>query len=301
PVPSCRPAEAEAKYSYSALGDLLDGVGNDDWPDLPAPQRRALDMALLRDAEKGVRADPRAVAAAVLASVRSLAGATPTLIAVDDVQWLDPPSARVLEFVIRRLHTERIGMLASLRTPSPIGVPLSLDRALPGDAFSRLEIGPLNLGALHHILRARLGAEFPRAVLIRLHETSGGNPFYALEMARDLVEHGSDAHANGVPIPRSLQELAQRRLARLPRHTQDVLLTVAALSQPTRALVGAAHPETAEADIERAVRLGIIEIEAGAIRFSHPLLASVHYQGASPAHRRALHRRLADVVTDVEE
>ncbi len=298
---SCRPAEAEAKYSYAALGDLLEGMAEDDWPNLPAPQRRALDVVLLRDDELGTRIDPRTVAAAVLASVRSLAGTIPTLIAVDDVHWLDAPSGRVLEFVVRRLQAERIGVLASLRTPSPGGVPLSLDRALPGDTFSRLEIGPLTLGALHHVLSARLGAEFPRAVLIRLHETSGGNPFYALEMARDLVEHGSDGRANAVPIPRGLQELVERRLARLPRHTQEVLLTVAALSQPTRALVGAAHPETAEADIERAARLGLIEIEGSAIRFSHPLLASVHYQGASPAHRRALHRRLAEVVTDVEE
>src|SRR5437879_3294386 len=48
-VLSCRPAEAETKYSYAALGDLLDGVGEKDWPDLPAPQRRALDIVLLRD------------------------------------------------------------------------------------------------------------------------------------------------------------------------------------------------------------------------------------------------------------
>src|SRR2546425_12715153 len=54
-VLSCRPAEAEAKYSYAALGDLLDGVGKDDLPDLPAPQRRALDVALLRDDEQGPR------------------------------------------------------------------------------------------------------------------------------------------------------------------------------------------------------------------------------------------------------
>jgi DNA-binding CsgD family transcriptional regulator len=302
-VLSCRPAETEAKYSYAALGDLLDGVGEEDWPDLPAPQRLALDVALLRDAEQGVRLDPRAVAAAVLASMRSLAATTPTLIAIDDVQWLDRPSARVLEFVVRRLKGERIGVLATLRTPSAVGVPRNLDRAPPGDAFATLEIRPLSLGALHHVLSARLGAEFPRAVLIRLHETSGGNPFYALEIARDLVEHGFYGRANAVPIPRSLQELVERRLARLPRHTQDVLLIVAALSQPTLALVcaAAAHPETAAADIERAVRLGLIEVESDAIRFAHPLIASVHYRGASADQRRALHRRLADSVADVEE
>jgi len=302
-VLACRPAEAEAKYSYAALGDLLDGVGKDDWPDLPAPQRRALDVALLRDAEQGVRLDPRAVGAAVLASLRSLAATTPTLIAVDDVHWLDPPSARVLEFVVRRLQSEQIGLLASLRTPSPVGVPLNLDRALAGDAFSTLEIGPLSLGALHHVLRTRVGAEFPRAVLVRLFETSGGNPLYALEIARDLVEHGVDGQANAIPIPRSLQELVAGRLARLPRRTQDVLLIVAALSQPTLAQIGAAakHPETAEADIERASRLGLVDVDGSDVRFSHPLLASIRYRAASPLQRRALHRRLAQVVVDIEE
>src|SRR5207245_4826467 len=124
-----------------------------------------------------------------------------------------------------------------------------------------------------------------------------------LEMARDLVEHGFDGRANAVPIPRSLQELVERRLARLPRHTQDVLFIVAALSQPTQALVAAAaaHPETAEADIQRSVQLGLIETDANAIRFSHPLLASVHYSRATPDQRRALRSRLAAVVDDVEE
>jgi DNA-binding CsgD family transcriptional regulator len=300
-VLSCRPAEAEAKFSLAALADLFETIDARDVPDLPTPQRRALDIVLLRHDDEGIRLDSRLVAAAVLASLRALARTGPLLIGIDDAQWLDPASARVLAFCVRRLRHERVDLLATLRTPNAAGVPLGLDRAFADDGFARLELGPLSLGALHHFLRARVGTEFSRPVLIRVHETSGGNPFYALEIARDLVEHGIEGDA--VPIPRSLRELVERRLARLPRHTQDVLLIIAALSQPTLTQVRAAaeNPATVDADIERAARLGLVEMKGNGIRFSHPLLASVHYQAASPGHRRTLHRRLAHAVVDVEE
>jgi DNA-binding CsgD family transcriptional regulator len=300
-VLSCRPAEAEASWSYAALADLLAGV---DVPSvLPGLQRDALEIALLRQQETGGALDPRAIAVAVLASLRALAGSEPILLAVDDVQWLDAPSSRVLQFAVRRLRDEAIGVLVAERTPGNGSVPLGLDRAVPEGHFSRLELGPLNLGALHHALRTRLGAELPRAALVRLHKTTGGNPFYALEIARHLsvqgAEHGSDA----VPLPRSLYELVARRLTGLPRRTQDLLLTVAALAHPTLALVTAAaqRPELVEGDIDRAVRGGVLEVEADRVRFTHPLLAAVKYEGASPGRRRALHRRLAELVTEMEE
>ena len=302
-VVTCRPAEAEAKFSHAALADLFESVAVRDLPDLPALQRRALDIVLLRHDDDGAKLDPRVIAAAVLASLRALARTRPLLIGIDDVQWLDPASARVLAFAVRRLHSERIGVLASLRTPTPVGVPLDLDRGLPADAFSRLELGPLSLGALHHLLRARLGAEFPRPLLIRLHETSGGNPFFALEIARELLEHGFDDAGVALPIPRSLRELVARRLARLPHHTQDLLLVVAALSRPTVAQLVAAVDRhgSADADLQRCARLGLIEVDGDQVRFAHPLLASVHYQAASADARRVVHRRLAQVTVDVEE
>jgi DNA-binding CsgD family transcriptional regulator len=300
-VLSCPPAEAEAKFSHAALGDLFETIDGRDLPDLPALQRRALDVVLLRHDDEGIKLDPRVIAVAVLAYLRALAGTGPLLIGIDDVQWLDRASARVLAFCVRRLSREQVGLLLTLRTPSLAGVPLGLDRAFADGGFERLELGPLSLGALHHFLRARVGTEFSRPVLLRLHETSGGNPLYALEIAHDLVEHG--LQGDTVPLPRSLRELVERRLARLPRHMQDVLLTIAALSQPTLTQVRAVaeNPATVDADIERAARLGLVELKGNSIRFSHPLLASVHYQSTAPGQRRTLHRRLSATVVDVEE
>jgi hypothetical protein len=97
PVLACRPVEAEATLSFAALGDLLDRVLDEVLPALPDPQRRAVEGALLRADAGEDPADQRAVSVATLGVLRLLARSGPLVVAVDDVQWLDGPSARVLE------------------------------------------------------------------------------------------------------------------------------------------------------------------------------------------------------------
>src|SRR6185503_17893695 len=100
------------------------------------------------------------------------------LVALDDVQWLDVPTQRVLEFAFRRVRDERVGVLAAVRPEaSAATVPLGLERGV-----RRVEVGPLDLGALGLVLHERLGASFRRPTLQRIREVSGGNPFYALEL-----------------------------------------------------------------------------------------------------------------------
>jgi hypothetical protein len=121
-----RAAESEARLSYAALGDLFDF----ELPDLPAPQKRALDAALLRAEFEGAPRDQRAVSVASLGVLRALATSGPVVIAIDDVQWLDVPSARVLAFVVRRLEDAPIRILVALRVGSG-GDPLGLGQTGP--------------------------------------------------------------------------------------------------------------------------------------------------------------------------
>jgi AAA ATPase domain len=92
-----RPAESEARLSYSGLADLLEKVADEVLPALPVPQRRALEVALLRAGDGGHPPDQRAVSAAMLTALRLLGTQAPVLVAIDDVQWLDPvgPGAAV--------------------------------------------------------------------------------------------------------------------------------------------------------------------------------------------------------------
>jgi DNA-binding CsgD family transcriptional regulator/exonuclease VII small subunit len=297
-VLSCRAAEAEARLSYAALGDLFDF----ELPDLPAPQRRALDAALLREEVEGAPPDQRAVSLASLGVLRALAASAPVIIAIDDLQWLDAPSARVLAFVVRRLEDAPIRILVALRVGSG-GDPLALGRAGPVPSLHRVSIGPLREEAMTRLLRARTGGDLTHPILLRLHRISEGNPFFALEIARALTGQGvRPAPGEPMPVPEDLQALLGIRLAALPSSAADGLLVVAAAARPTELLVvAAAGSNRASTGITRAEEAGILQRAGGRIGFTHPLLGSTVYAAATPQARRSVHRRLAGLVVDPEE
>ena len=161
-------------------------------------------------------------------------------------------------------------------------------------------VGPLSLGALHELIRSRVDTAMTRPTLVRVHETSGGNPFFALEFVRAL-EGRELRPGDPLPVPATLSDLAVSRFERLDPETRVVLLFVAALAHATREVVTAAAGEHAGRALDAAARAGVIEADGSRLRFTHPLLASAHYGSASPIARARVHRRLADVVTDAEE
>jgi DNA-binding CsgD family transcriptional regulator len=303
-VLSCRAVESETAFSFAALGDIFGGVLDDVLPHLPDPQRRALEVALLRAEAGGRSPDQRTVSVAVLGAIRQLSQSGPVVLAADDVQWLDHPSARVLEFSIRRLTDGPVGVLASVRAEDGGRVPLGLNRALPPGDLERVRPGRLSLGALQHLLQSRLNRPFPRPTLLRIHRASGGNPLFALEVAGAVVEKGmSSGPGQALPMPATLRDLVHLRLTRVSARTRRLLLAVSALSRPTvnlieRAVEGRGSPAK---DLDRAAEAGVIEMSDDQIRFVHPLVASVIYADASARERRILHRRLAEVVPDPEE
>ena len=137
-----------------------------------------------------------------------------------------------------------------------------------------------------------------------MQEATAGNPFFALELGRELVRTDTrPTPGQALRVPESLRELLGGRLAQLPAETVDVLLQVSALARPTVELVAAAHGdrERVLGALEAAVREGVVELDDSRLRFAHPLLASICYEQAPLWKRRAVHRVLAGVVTDVEE
>jgi DNA-binding CsgD family transcriptional regulator len=304
-VLTSRAAQSEAKLSYTALGDLLEGVLDDSLEGLPEPQRRSLEIALLRARPDGAPPDQRAVSLAVVGVLRTIAGAGPVVIAIDDVQWLDTPSARVLSFALRRLEHEAIGVLVSLRVGPGIEADrLGVDRTWPAQQVRRLPLGPLSVEALGRLLRDRTDADLSRPMILRLHGISNGNPLFALEMAGALARTGTRPEpGETLPVPENLQELLRARLAALPGPARGALLAVAAASRPTEELVlaSAERPERALAGLLHAQEAGVIEHAGDQIRFSHPLLGSTVYADASPGQKRSLHLRLAELVADPEE
>ena len=303
-VLACAPAAAEAGLSYSALADLLAGIEPGVLAALPAPQRNALEVALLRAAPADALAGQRAIATAVVSVLDRLASPAPLVVAIDDVQWLDRPSARVLEFAARRLEGRPIGFLVSLRTPSSTALPLSLDRSLGVARVERIRVGALSAGALHQLIKARLGTTFSRAALLAIHRATGGNAFFALELASSLLRDGMPTAGEALPVPDDVRELVAERLRRLPGTTREMLFFASATPSPTipalRLALEASNSQML-ARLAGAEAAGVITVEGDDVRFKHPLFASAIYSAVSSEERRRAHRRLAALAASGEQ
>lgn len=292
-VLSARCAQAEWVLAYAAVADLIGEVEPAVLDGLPKVQRIAVDRVLLRASGDGPTTDQGVVAAAFASIIDRLSAETPVLLAIDDVQWLDPSSQAVVSFAARRF-TGRVGLLVTERTEHEGASAASWLQLSRPDGIDWAHVGPLSLGALHALIAARLGRSFPRPTMVRIAEISGGNPFYALELAR-AIESGS----NPSVLPATLAELMRRRIGRLDPGTQDLLLAAACAAGPTVDLLAEVSGVTTERAVElldEAKSKGIIGFDEDAVTFTHPLLARSVYNDASPRERRAMHRSLADTV-----
>jgi DNA-binding CsgD family transcriptional regulator len=291
-----QPAEAETRLIGSALIDLCADIDDDEVASLPEMQAAALSAALLREQERR-DPNPHAVALAFTTLVRRLAEQRPLLICIDDIQWLDAQTARVIAFVARRLPEAGVGLALTLRTepgvPSPELVP-DLEAALP---LARLPVPPMPSTDLAQVIRARLGASAPGPLVRAAVTAAGGNPLFGIEIARTMAGAAHDP-ADAVPLPESLAELIGRHVLALPETTRTCLAAAAALRRPSvRDL-----RELGLADnLDDAERAGLVLVEGHDVTFTHPLYAAAAYDGLVTGERRRLHTRLAGVVTGAEE
>ncbi len=272
-VLAAAPAEPERTFSYAVLDDLLGSHAREASAELPGVQRRALDHALLVGSEDTV-VEPRVVAVAVRNVLLALAAPRPLVVSIDDVQWADSASALALGFALRRLPGVPLRVLLAARTGHAVPLQMVADR---------VELGPLSVTALHRVLVERLGVAWSPSRLRRLHEVSGGNPFYALEIAR------ANSSADRFALPESLRATTSDRIRRLPRATRRSL-----------AVLALAGSLPSDEGLRAAERAGIIRRVRDTPRFAHPLLAEAAVSLLEPHERRGLHLEIAGLAVSPE-
>jgi len=278
----CRPAQEEMAVAATALVDLFDRVE-------PAPG------LLDRDA------DPFDRGRAALETLRRLTARGPVVLAIDDLQWLDPVTAQALRYAMRRLVDEDVRILATRRPavagPTP-GWPVD-DLARPG-RLRILTLGALPLQAIRQAV-AVVVQSIPRPALERIHLLSGGNPMHAVELARCVDAAGnSPADPLGGPSPVSLRTTVRSRLGSVDPALTELLRVAAALGPSPVALLIVAHGTPGAAGLlGEAVAAGLLLVGEGrSVRPAHPMLADEVLAGLDPAGRRDLHARLAALVPD---
>ena len=207
-----RATAAEARLPWVGLTDLLRSIPLTVQARLPDVQQRALKAVSLQQGGAEVL-DERTVGTAMLSALRAMTESAPVLLAVDDLPYLDVASA-----VRRRFRPAPPGRDRTRRGCSPPS--RGRDAAVAGgiaacraDRSTAIGVGPLTLGALFALLQARGGIRLPRPLLLRVHETAGGNPLYALELARalDRLEISPKA-GSPLPVPVGLDALVDARV-----------------------------------------------------------------------------------------
>ena len=283
-VLTARAVESELPLGFVALGDLLGEVADDVLPQLPSPLAGALGAALLRTPPReGL--DPYAVGRGLTEALHQLSLHGPLLLALDDLQWLDAPSARALAFAVRRLG-KGTAIVATLRLDAsdPVELRLGLEGRL-----SEIEVRALPIGAVHDVLRQG-GLIVSQRDSRQIHTASGGNPFYALELARSGAAPG---------LPPSLRAVVDDRLRSV---SEAALAAIERVAVQGPAPLSAVLRFGVEARaIDEAVAAGVMVVEGGSVRFAHPLLASGALAAIPPMRLRELHRQaagLADLVED---
>jgi DNA-binding CsgD family transcriptional regulator/Arc/MetJ-type ribon-helix-helix transcriptional regulator len=300
-VLSARGSPTEVTYAYAAVADLLSGVDDAALASLPHLQRIALDRARSGEALSAAPAtDERVVANAFSSVIECVSAQTAVLLVIDDAQWLDASSRAVIGFTARRL-TGRTGILLSVRTGEPDSADehswLSFRRP---ETITRIRMRPLTLGGVHALIAARLGRTMSRPTITRIHEISGGNPFFAIELAASALDDGT---ATIVGLPEGLAAVVRRRIGHADDDVTAVLLAAACAAAPTVDLVGRAIDVPADRAVElleSVESLGLVKLDGNRVRFTHPLFATGVYANAPASRRRGMHRALAAVVDQPE-
>jgi DNA-binding CsgD family transcriptional regulator len=275
-VLATRPTEEELHGAMVGLADLF-GDGE------------AAEAALDPDLDRYERGR------AVLATLRRQALAAPVVVAIDDVQWLDPPSAGALRYAFRRLLDERVLVLATERS-GPGDTPDV--QTIPADRREEIHVAPLTLVGTRGVL-AGASLSVPRPMLQRIHELAGGNPMYAIELGRAVERLGESVLAS---VPPTLRQALAGRIDGVADDVLGVLRVAAALGPAPAEVIGrCARVGDVGPAIAEAVGRGVLVVgDDLVVRFAHPLLASLVLTGTDPVERRAVHGRIAALKPDVD-
>ncbi|WP_169944218.1 AfsR/SARP family transcriptional regulator [Microbispora sp. H11081] len=300
--------EAEARGVTVVWGRCVEAEAAPPfWPWLQALRElgeRGRAAARLLAGEGGAAADPEAALFELYEGVLAALAwsGTPTMVVLDDLHAADAASLRLLAFLADELHRRPVLVLATVR-PEPGREPERLRDTLAALArepgTERLTLAPFTAEEVGAFLR-RHGLTDPALAGV-LYRRTGGNPFYLGELLRLLgSENRLDAASLGVP--EGVLEVIERRVARLPDATRDLLRRAAVLGRDVSIDVLEAltetHAEEVMSLLEPAVAVGVLAETPGGFdyRFSHALVRDALYAGLGRLEKARLHLSVAEAL-----
>jgi DNA-binding SARP family transcriptional activator/tetratricopeptide (TPR) repeat protein len=226
----------------------------------------------------------------------------PVLLCLDNLQWMDATTRAWLVHIGRFLArgSHRLLIVGSYRSedaPEVLDVRHTLARA---GVLAELRLEGLQeavvLELLRHLVGPRTGDE---RLAEKLHQATGGNPFYLIETVRTLTEEGQlEEHLQEpvqFPLPQTVREAVQARLQNLSPITRQVLEAGAVLGQSfgidlLRLTAGRSQAEILSALEELVSRILLVEARSG-FRFVHEIIRQHVEESLGRFRGQLLHRR----------
>jgi tetratricopeptide (TPR) repeat protein/class 3 adenylate cyclase len=236
---------------------------------------------------------------AMVALLVAAAAARPGVLLLEDWHWVDPASHAVLNEAVALVSTQPLLMVATSR--AGFSFPSHRDANLP------IVLRPLDTSSTATVVRAVLGVdEAPGELIARLHDRTGGNPFFLEEIVHSLQEAGTitvagrEARLAGslaaLDLPATVQAVIRTRLDRLDLNARQVLRAASVVGRDfTRRVVERVVPETnrVAAALETLEAAGLVQriavLPEYTYRFRHVLTQEAAYAGLLEHQRAQLH------------
>jgi len=283
---------AEAR-GRSTVAHVFGVVGYESERQVPLAAASALLRALRDVPEHGDQVEALlfdSTGAAPLEPVRLFEGAhrafnacEPSLLVVDDLQWVDELSLALCHYLIRAAHesSQRLAVFAASR-PGGGG---ALADALPPERVTCIELGPLTRDEGIELVR-RLDPRLDRGLAAELWERAKGSPFWLESLART---------GGGVT---GLGQVLTMRLGGAGADAGTLLGLLAVAGRPLPLQDAAILADWPPSRLEPAVReladRGLVVEAGGAVRLSHDLIRETAVAELPDEVRRRLHHRLAE-------
>ena len=279
--------EAERDFAYAGLQEVLAPALSrlDRIPEVQADALRGA-LALTEPAHVG----RMYIGAAALSLMSSSTDDGPVVVAIDDAQWLDAPSAEALVFAARRVKAEAVAIVFVAN--------LEVGRFV-ADGIPELAIEGLADDDAAALLRSRVPA-VAEVVVDHLVAATGGNPLFLIQIAKLLTQEqlsGREPIPHPLPIGQGLADWYVSRLETLSDDARRATVLAAASDTGGVRVLARADDPTAHA-LAEAEEAGILTVDGGRVAFVHPLVRAAVYSAASPGERRDAHRHLADALVE---
>lgn len=259
------------------------------------------------------REDENRLIAVVLSLLRMFAlPERPLVLVVDDVQWLDAATMRLLENLAGMTADLPFMLVLTFRTSELDGIPtphhrLALLRERVASCYD-VALARLDLASLENLLAEALsigGCQLAGLAAL-IHHKTAGNPYFVKQFVRLVAEEGLIVRAPGndgwcfdlervdaLRYTDNVADLALLRLARLPLQTRQVLGGLACLARvggirTLCGLYGMGAQDIGEL-LAPALEAEVLALEPCGYVFTHDRLQEAAYASMSGEERQQLH------------